>query len=351
MDIKREATLINTNNTGKSRRHIPDIKDIVTHFPPISYSVVSVEKLTFPSGLFDIKNSGLSGIDSVLVSPVIAVREEASDYLVVIDGCKHVTKLLMDNEKTCACGIVSGSIDMKTAGLFRILLNKNRQLTIGEKVCFYKWLKENYSGDAFNDIATALGFPESLCQDLEPLVDCREKIFDAVNTDRLVLKYVPDLCRMDELDQNAFLDSFTDILLSNQTQREFLEWLPEIAYTKRTSVAAILQSTDIQNIIKDPVLNNPQKTEAIRNLLFSLKFPMYNEALKTWKKTASEVSRSALKNEPSSHLLFTPSAAFEKNSLEIRLTISHAGAAKEIFRKLSEVPKETWSRLIYPVVE
>ncbi|HAJ79268.1 MAG TPA: hypothetical protein DCO75_05810 [Fibrobacteres bacterium] len=343
--------MINTNNTGKSRRHIPDIKDIVPRFPPISYSVVSVDKLIFPSGLFDMKNSGHSGIDAVLVLPVIAIREEASDKLVVIDGCKRVARLLKDNEKTCACGIVSGPIDMKTAGLFRILLNKNRQLNIGEKVCFYKWLKKNYSGDAFNDIATILGFPASICQELAPLVDCREKIFDAVNTDRLALKYVPDFCRMDESDQNAFLDSFTDILLSNQTQREFLEWLPEIAYTKKTSVAAILQSTDIQNIIKDTVLNNPQKTEAIRNILFSLKFPMYNEALKTWKKTASEVSRAALKNEPSSRLLFTPGAAFEKNNLEIRLTISYAGAAKEIFRKLSEVPKETWSRLIYPVVE
>jgi hypothetical protein len=67
-----------------------------------------------------------------------------------------------------------------------------------------------------------------------------------------------------------------------------------------------------------------------------------------WKKTAIEVSKSVLENEPLSKLVFLPTPAFEMNKLEVRVTINHAPAAHEIFRRLAEVPPNIWARLIYP---
>lgn len=93
----------------------------------------------------------------------------------------------------------------------------------------------------------------------------------------------------------------------------------------------------------------PQKIEAVRALLHSWKYPLYDKALKKWKKLAAATSRSVLENEPSSKVVFVPSPAFEMNKLEIRITINHAPAAKEIFQKLSDVPQSTWSQLIYPI--
>jgi hypothetical protein len=80
-----------------------------------------------------------------------------------------------------------------------------------------------------------------------------------------------------------------------------------------------------------------------------LKFPLFEEAMEQWKKTAAATSRLALENEPSSKVVFMPSPAFEMNKLEIRITINHAPAAQSIFRKLAEVPQRTWSQLMYPM--
>jgi hypothetical protein len=103
--------------------------------------------------------------------------------------------------------------------------------------------------------------------------------------------------------------------------------------------------------MSDTTLNSPQKIEAIRNLLFSEKFPGYNEVLKKWKKLATTTANTVLANEPSSKVAFIPNPAFEKNNLELRISIAHAKAAKELFTRLSEIPQDTWSRLIYPVIE
>jgi hypothetical protein len=170
-----------------------------------------------------------------------------------------------------------------------------------------------------------------------------------VNEGRLALRLAPDLCLMETRDQTAFLEILRRIDLSLQTQREFIEWLPEIAYARETSVFSLLHSAEIQRIINDKILNNPQKIEAIRALLHSWKFPLFDEALKKWKKLAATTSRSVLENEPSSKVVFVPSSAFEINKLEIRITINHAPAAKEIFQRLSNVPQAAWSQLIYPI--
>ena len=137
--------------------------------------------------------------------------------------------------------------------------------------------------------------------------------------------------------------------LSQQTQREFLEWLPEIAFSRGIPVSDLLQSKEITAIMNNATLNAPQKIEAVRDLLHSWKFPAYSEALKTWKQTAAATSRAVLENEPSSRVVFMPSPAFEKNKLEIRISIAHARAAKEVFEGLSKIPQSTWAKLIYPV--
>jgi len=137
--------------------------------------------------------------------------------------------------------------------------------------------------------------------------------------------------------------------LSLQTQREFLEWLPEIAFARKTSVRSLVHSSDIRKITSNSMINNPQKIEALRSLLHSWKFPRFDEALKKWKLLAGATTRTVLGNEPSSKVVFVPSPAFEMNKLEVRITLNHAPAAKEVFQKLSDIPQTTWSQLIYPV--
>jgi hypothetical protein len=205
---------------------------------------------------------------------------------------------------------------------------------------------ENYSGELRETLLNEAGLPDF---ELKPLASCSEDIIDAVAEGRINIRNAEDFSLLEKQDRTAFLETFKDLALSQQAQRELLEWLPEIAFSRNISVSDLLKSKEMYDILENKTLNAPQKIEGVRDIAHSWKFPAFGGALKTWKQTASTTARAVLENEPSSQVVFLPSLAFEKNRLDIRISIAHAGAAKEIFERLSRVPQSTWAHLIYPV--
>lgn len=150
--------------------------------------------------------------------------------------------------------------------------------------------------------------------------------------------------RLEAVDQAAFLSLANELRLSSQTEREFLEWLPEIAYSRKQSIASLLESDEIKAARNSPVLNAPQKIERIRAYIFSSRFPRYDAALKQWKqlsqKTFGKISGVAV----------TPNPYFEKNKIELRISISSARGACDVMGKLAAIPEGTWVSLIDPTI-
>jgi hypothetical protein len=149
--------------------------------------------------------------------------------------------------------------------------------------------------------------------------------------------------RLDAGDQGAFLVLSEELQLSLHTEREFLEWLPEIAYSRKQTAAMVLESDEIRAARKSPVLNAPQKIEKIRAYIFSLRFPRYDAVLRQWK----QLSQRTFGNIPG--VVVTPSPYFEKNRLELRISIAKADEACEVMQKLAALPKNTWASLIDPM--
>lgn len=326
------------------------IKNLLPAIPAVSYTTVPVEKLLMPPDLFDEKVLDLDGSDKDFLLPIIAAKSDNASTLVIVDGCKRARHFFNTGQTNCICGIFPDVLNEKAIGLLRIMLNQKRHLHIRESVLFLNWLEKNCARENFEATAAALGFSPTHRFELKPLLSCEDTVLDAVAQERLSLRAAGDLCLMGPQDRGVFLETFHDVVLSQQTQREFLEWLPEIAYTRKTSVEMLLRSNDVQATITDKNLNGPQKIEAIRALLFSWKYPLYNDALKRWKKSAYATIQSVLENQPSSNVVFVPAPAFEKNRLEIRISIAHAKAAREIFQRMAEVPEKTWSQLVYPII-
>jgi hypothetical protein len=315
---------------------------------PVSYAMIPVKSLAFPEGLFDGTSADPPApLDPML--PIIAARTAAKGPFTVIDGCKRLKRFAESGAETCACGLFDGILGEKPIGLARIFLNQKRQMRIRESIGFFRWLSGRYQGADLDTMLKAVGFEPSFRPEIEPLAACSDDMVRAIDEGRLLVRGAAELCQWEDRDRRAFLECFRGLSLSAQTQREFIEWLPEIAFEKKETVAGVLQSKKILGIIGNGVLNNPQKIEAVRAFLYSLKFPLFEEAMEQWKKTAAATSRLALENEPSSKVVFMPSPAFEMNKLEIRITINHAPAAQSIFRKLAEVPQRTWSQLMYPM--
>jgi hypothetical protein len=150
--------------------------------------------------------------------------------------------------------------------------------------------------------------------------------------------------RLDASDQQAFLSLVHGLRLSLQTEREFLEWLPEIAFSCGQSVKAVLQSDGIIAAQKSTFFNAPQKIEKIREHLFSLRFPQYDATLKKWNQLAQKTFGKM------SGVLVRPNPFFEKNKIELQISISSASQARELMARLAAVPESTWASLIDPFV-
>jgi hypothetical protein len=316
--------------------------------PKIAYASIALEKLVLPEGLFDDKAPALPETAVTIVMPILIAKTGQRDNYVIIDGCKRFQILKGNFAASCTCGIFENTLDLKKIGLLRMLLNVGRQTSLRETMFFYKWLQLNYSNELSEKIAQEIGLPVF---DLKPIGSCTEDVINTIADGRIALRNAVHFTALNNEDRKAFIDIFNGFLLSQQTQRQFLEWLPEIAYARNISLSQLLSTEEISLIINNVSINNPQKIEHLRELFFSWKFPAYNNTLKNWKTLVGATMRSILENDPSSRIVFIPDPAFEKNKLEVRICVEHARAAKELFEKLSVVPQNTWARLIYPIEE
>lgn len=349
MALKKGEIAMNANTTAESPLAMRSPESLLPRIPGISFSMEQVGNLRIPVDLFDTKTPVDEDNYADELSPILVTPSAEPGFFLIIDGCKRVNRFLKEGRKQCPCGVFAERLNHVDAGLLRIFLNKKRQVPVRERVCFLRWLEKNIPEDSFELLAPLLGFSLSQRQELKDLLTCGVEVVDAVAQGRLTLRAVSDFCLLSKTEQMLFLNSFPAMALSQQTQLEFLQWLPEIAYERKTTLEALLQSDDVQKIVHGTTLNSPQKIEAIRALFFSWKFPQYAGALKDWKKIASSTTQAVLANQPSTRIEFIPNPAFEKNNLEIHLSIPHAQAAQEIFNRLAGVSKETWSRLIYPM--
>ena len=334
------------NATNASQSAIREICKILGTMPDAVFASLSVQELALPERLFDEKTPLHSGTVIDNIWPIIVTKTENCDGYVIVDGCKRFLALKKTNVKEYRCVVMSKVLDLKSTGLLRIALNTGRPMHIREKLSFFKWLLENYSGKLCENLLAEAGL---LSFELKPLTACAEDIIDSVAEERINIRNAEDFSLLDKQDRMGFLELFRDMKLSQQTQHEFLEWLPEIAFSRAVSASDLLRSKEITGLMNEATLNAPQKIEAVRDLLHSWKYPAYSGALKTWKQAAAATSRAVAENEPSSRVVFMPSPAFEKNRLEIRISIGHARAAKEVFEGLSKIPQSTWAKLIYPV--
>jgi hypothetical protein len=224
-----------------------------------------------------------------------------------------------------------------TNGSQRILGLEN-----GLKAFFSQWTEENFPGTDPASVGRILGISFQKAKHLEEIMSAGDQVRAAVLDNRLHPENIPAFNRWNASDQTAYLVFFKDLRLSFQTERQFLEWLPETAFSNKQSIGSILASEEIKRIAGNATLSAPLKIEKIREHLFSLRNPRYDGVHKHW----HTLERKTLANMR--NVTVTPSLFFEKNRLELRITVTTAGEARQTMEKLAAVPENTWSALIDP---
>ena len=307
-----------------------------------NFLMVSVDQIDLPEKLSDLSSLENGNSTENLLLPIIVFND--GNRYVVIDGCKRFVCMVQSGRKVCACGVIRSVQDSKSAGLLRIYLNRGRVLSFKEKFLFLRWLKENLSEKEYSIRIAELGIQDRERHNLEQLMFCSNEVLEAVERGYVDPANAPDMIHFSESDCGAVLQYLSRFSFSRQMQRELLEWLPELAFRNKCSIKQILEHEDLRNIMENGKLNDPQRVRKIRDILFALRFPHLVVAKKRWDKIVREV------NPDHSRVHFQSSEAFEKNNLEIRISISSPEQASTILHQLCSISSEKWEQLIYPAL-
>jgi hypothetical protein len=265
---------------------------------------------------------------------------------VVIDGCKRLADSRRQghqtDDRTVSCGILLPSPDAIGITLMRIRLNRYRIFSLQEKILYVKWLKVHCEPSTYAEACTLFTHNKNELSAIENLTGCNSTVIEAVVAGSVELPFAGDIDRLAVADRQALLVLFKQFAFSRQMQKELIDWLPELAFREKTAVSTILGSGWLQEILSHTKLNAPQKIDKLHQAVFEHRFPTIAKAKKTWIQQAASI------NPDPSNIILKPSEAFEKNRLEIKITITSAEQALSIFTKLHAIEPAVWEKLIYP---
>jgi hypothetical protein len=310
----------------------------------LKFAPVAIEKIVPPSALFDERVP----INEDVLAPFlpIIVYKKSSTFIIV-DGCKRFAILKKQGRNKVTCGIIEAAMSPARAGLLRIGLNSGRRLHPREKLLFVGWLKAHFDQKEYREQAEKLlgstqNVPANERHEYEQLLACKPWLVEAVLQGTLDPTVAPEMNHLPEGDAQELIKVFTVLAFSRQMQRELAEWLPEIAFIQKISLAGLLAAGPLAGILSDKNINDPQKTARFHDHVHAVRFPLYTETKKAWMEQCRKI------NPDPSKVTFQPSPYFEKNSLEIRIKANDAAAMKQVLQKLAEIDMERWKRLVDP---
>jgi hypothetical protein len=307
----------------------------------VSFSMLPVDAIDYPEELYDARVEQSGDGSYLAVAPIIVCPGSVSRW-VVVDGCKRLQAARAAGRVSIACGVVSTLTDPDAAGMLRIMLNRGRHLHLREKLRFMRWLAAHSDPKTNAKLLADLGVSGKEQHELTPLLECDEPCLELISSGWLHIANVRDYLWLKADDATAFLATFGTLHLSLQTQRELVEWLPEIACAERITVAALLAAPEIVAIVNSPTLTAPQKIEKTRDYLHRRRFPRLTSAEKNWQESVRKYT------PDSKRVALTHAPNFERDRLTIQVTITEAGQAARIFSALAAIPEDGWETLLCP---
>jgi ParB-like chromosome segregation protein Spo0J len=123
--------------------------------------------------------------------------------------------------------------------------------------------------------AGRLGLPEhiGMIRKLKRLARLPETIRDLVDSEAISLSMALELERMEPIEAMAMAELFDGLKIGLNRQRELLILLQEIAGRDQKSILDLLNDTPLQDILRDPSRDRPQKAMLVREYLRKKRYP------------------------------------------------------------------------------
>lgn len=139
-----------------------------------------------------------------------------------------------------------------------------------------------------------------------------------------------EIANWDRESRAAILAVLQMLRCSSSIQLEIIERIDEIAIRENKAKAEIMNDPNFESILSDGHLNHRQKTQAVRELLGRLRFPILRAREQRFLESVESLSL------PSS-IRIVPPPAFEGNNWRMELSFSSAERLRDLLGTASEV--------------
>jgi ParB-like chromosome segregation protein Spo0J len=242
---------------------------------------------------FDLEELKLSIGRFGVLNPPYLLRT-AGDKFTVVAGYRRLLAISELGWKKIACHVLPATYPPLEA----LLLNLNdnlihRQLNTIEKGMVLQSLAQFISPDKIlKEYMPALALPATI-QALElfmVLGAFDDEIRSSIAKDKISLRVVGlmrDMVREDQLKINTLL---TTLKWTFNQQWEITQWIIEIASREGLKIREVVDERDINVVLKDGNMNNPQKVKAIARILRKRRFPGLVDSERLFKKGISNLA-------------------------------------------------------------
>ncbi len=262
---------------------------------------------------------------------------------VVLDGCKRLAALQKAGTAEAPCLVVDRGLDARQRLLVRIMLNQGREFSCAEKIALMQQLNTiDIPPASADEIAGVIAAHDKEAGLLKQAIGLDEKTLESIRRGKFSLQTVPLFAALAQRQRHVIIDTFASFKLSLQIQRELLQWLPEIAYAHRCSVATLCNNRAVIAVCHDDTLNAPQKIARIKAHFHSLRYPRLDRAQQQWNRTAAQYT------PDTSRVRFTHPPAFEKDGCTVTVTLRSGDDAPALFARLAEIERGVWNELVSP---
>jgi hypothetical protein len=152
----------------------------------------------------------------------------------------------------------------------------------------------------------------------------------SVATGAVSLKALEHLITLDEVSRNALTVLFSNLRFSFNNQLKCIEYMSELSSKESTDISRLMLDEPIQEIIRDPQMNQPQKVKGLMAHLKSRRYPAltrYEEAFQ------QQISKLPLPDG----VTFRHAPYFETSEMWLEVVFREGRELKKRLRALSDL--------------
>ncbi len=312
----------------------------------LNLNTIVLEQIDFNDASFSISPERVVPDDTLMRSvarygilhpPV--VREKEPGVYAIVAGRKRLLALKAgDTGKTCACLVVSRQVP--EAEVFHVLLAETRltrELTAAEKAILLRKTAEIADeSQLIKEFLPCLNLaPHSFAlQQTLKLLDLEEPIFCAMHHGQISETVGHELVSLPPPDRMALFRTMTSLRLSFSNQKKLLYMCRELASRDNTSIAALLDTGEVHEILQHPEANPPQKTKNLMHWLHRKHMPRSTRA-------AAEFSRFVADLQLPPHVTVTHTPSFEDDTITLSISFPDRKSLQNTWKQIKHAKHDS----------